>query len=96
MAEVQAEERGVLEAITPEDKETRRRVDRLTRVVERLSFKTSVYATLFGLLNVHKTEFGAEVVKRVMERLSKRLKELATKPAPLVVSASGARLCTCV
>ena len=44
LATRQAEERKVLETVTPEDEETRRRVDQLTRVVERLALTSEEQA----------------------------------------------------
>ena len=40
LATLQAEERKVLETITPEDEDTRRKLDQLTQVVEQLTLTT--------------------------------------------------------
>ena len=69
LAALQAEEREALETVTPEDEETRRRVDQLTRVVERLALTSEEQE--------QKLEEQAQKFARTKQELAEQAQEFA-------------------
>ena len=69
LATLQAEERRVLETVTPEDEETRRRVDQLTRIVEQLALTSEEQE--------QKLEEQAQKFARTKQELAEQAQEFA-------------------